>query len=152
MAEAEEGYIDFKARYGDWIAVKRMTIYRDTTPQKIAFHLAGIGASAESKSYKVLGIKTELLDELSSKATKGLLKKKYESLSAALAEMAKPEAQKVILSSIPDRSKMQTAAHYLMDKMALELGLPTAMSQKTLSKIYPELKPPRAPGARKMAK
>jgi hypothetical protein len=144
-------HIDLKVKYGDWVAIKRMTIDKTTTPQKIAFQLAGIRSTAEAKTYKIMGIKTESLDEFSEKLTKGN-KKKIEFLSEAIAALGKPEAKSAISSASPNKALEPMAVSYLMNRIAQNLGYSTSIGQKAMSKIYKELKPPRVPGLKGMAK
>lgn len=149
---AEEDHVDLNVKYDDWVAIKRMTVDRTTKPQNIAFHLAGIRKSTEGRFYRVLGIKTEVLDSFSSNVTKPLKKKKPESLKSAIAALSTADGKKAISESVSDKSLESTATSYLVTKLATDLGYFTSVDQIAISKMYPELKPKKVPGMKKMMK
>lgn len=149
---ADEDHVDLNVKYGDWVAIKRMTVDKSTKPQNIAFHLAGIRKTTEGRFYRVLGIKLEPLDSFSSNATKGLKKKKPESLKSALTTLSTPEAKRAISESVTDKSLESSAMSYLATKIVTDLGYYTSVDQLAISKMYPELKPKKVPGMKKLMK
>ena len=133
MDEPSE-YIDFIARYRDWIAIKKMSIREDTKPQEIAFHLAGIRDSFNKRLFSMLEIKTAVLDEFSSKIAKG--KKDYGSLAEAINILDSKEAKEAIAGSC-DKKVAKIAKVYLMNKIINDSGFDTLVTQQIISKAYP---------------
>ena len=147
----EEDHIDFLAKYGDWIAIKRMSIHSNTTPQEIAYHLAGRRAASDGKAYKILGIDTTVLESYVDRVV-GPMRKNYESLGTAISALASPEAKKAISDAASGKKELEdVAACYLVGKLTSAMGKPAAVDQLLLSKIYKELKPPKQVGRKKKA-
>jgi hypothetical protein len=134
-------YVDFMVKYKGWISIKRLGIRPDTTPQEVVYHLAGIRASMEGKMYPLLGIKTSVLDAFADSATLGLKKR---DLPQIVAKLESPEAKQVITESSTE-TLAPLAKVYLLNKLITNTGLETGIGQLTMSKIYPELKPPKMP-------
>ncbi len=143
MDEPEE-YIDFMAKYRDWISIKRLGIHSDTKPEEVVHHLAAIRSTIERKSYTFLGIKTEILDEHAKSLCSGM-KKNYNSLSSTIGKMSNPETKRV-LESASSKQLMPIAEAYLLGRMVSTIGFDTEINQTMMSKIFPDLKPPRVPG------
>lgn len=150
MDEEPSEYIDFIAKYKDWVAIKRMGIRSATKPQEIAYHLAGISAAMERRDFALLGINTALLDSTADKLTADM-KRSYDSLATAVQSISSADAKKALSDSCPDKSLIRLAESYLLRKVIRNLGFDTGMSQLSLSKIYKELKPPRMPGRKPKA-
>ena len=146
--EDESNHIDFLAKYGDWVAIKRMSIRDDTTPQEIAYHLAGIRAASDGRVYRILGIKTDILDNYANGITTPL-KRNFESLGTAISSLGSAEAKKAIAEAAGKKELEDVAACYLVGKIASALSKPAAVDQLLLSKIYKELKPPKQVGRAK---
>ncbi len=138
-------YIDFMAKYKDWVAIKKLGIRENTTPQEVAYQLAAIRAAVDRKAFSILGIKTDMLDAHAAQVTKGL-RKGYESLSGALSTIKSSEGKKVINESCDNKDLLPLAETYLLAKIMTEIGFNVGIDQLALSKIYKELKPPKAPG------
>ncbi|MGC8652172.1 MAG: DUF2666 family protein [Candidatus Micrarchaeia archaeon] len=144
MDEPSE-YIDFMAKYKDWISIKRLGIRADTKPEEIAHHLAGIRNTVDGKAYSFLGIDTARLDAFAESITAGK-RKSYAALGEAYASLQAKEADKVIEEACNGKPLKQVAEAYLISRIAKAIGFDVAVEQLTLSKIYPELKPPKAFG------
>ena len=43
-----EEFVDFSAKYKEWVAVKRLRITPQTKPEEIAYHLSPISQNSES--------------------------------------------------------------------------------------------------------
>ena len=139
-------YVDFMAKYKDWISFKRLGIRPNTTPQEVVYHLAGIRTVAESRMYPLLGIKTEVLDSYAESATQGLKKR---DLPQVVARLDSPEAKQAIVAS-SNETLAPLAKVYLLNKLITNVGLETGINQPAMSKVFPELKPPKMPlGGRK---
>ena len=145
--EDEADHIDFLVKYKDWVAIKRMTIRDSTTPQEVAYHLSGIRTSSDSRTYKILGIKTEVLDSYVDTVA-ATMKKNFESLGTAITGLRSAEAKRVVVEACPKELE-DVALCYLVGKFASALNSPAAVDQLLLSKIYKELKPPKQLGRRK---
>jgi hypothetical protein len=145
--EDEPDHIDFLVKYKDWIAIKRMLIRDITTPQEIAYHLSGIRTSADSRTYRILGIKTDVLDAYVDTTT-APMKKNFESLGTAIIALRGAEAKKAVADACTKELE-DVAWCYLVGRLANALNSPAAVDQLLLSKIYKELKPPKQAGRRK---
>ena len=139
MAEAQE-YIDFMAKYRDWISMKRMGIYSDTKPEEVVFHMAAIRTTIDSKAFPLLGIKTQGLDALAGKVTSGK-RKSYASLSEAVSALSGPETKAALAESCGDKAELAPVAEiYLLQKVLMNLKFDASISQAVLSRVYPNLK------------
>ncbi|MDE1811064.1 MAG: DUF2666 family protein [Candidatus Micrarchaeota archaeon] len=147
MDEPEE-YVDFLAKYGNWISIKRLGIRPDTKPEAVAHHLAGISATAGAKSYSYLGIDTSSLDTAATGITAGM-RKSYDSLSQAVSKMAQPATKSAVAAACKDPKLAPVAEAYLLNKIITGVGYDTSVNQLTMSKIFPDLKPPKKPLGRK---
>ncbi len=145
MAEDRpDEFIDFSAKYKEWVAIKRLGITPQTKPEEIAYHLAGIRATIDSKMFRVLGIDVDAIDariKQIPKAGKGA-----SAVSQALAEIEKPEFKRALAESCSSQALLPFAKTYALNKMINETGTETSLSQLALSKVFKELKPPKAPG------
>jgi Protein of unknown function (DUF2666) len=143
--EEPDEYIDFMAKYKEWISIRRLGIREKTTPQEVVYHLAGIRTVIDAKALPLLGIKGSLLDSFAKSVTEGL-KKKAADLSVAVAKLDSPDAKKAIDDSCDNKVLTPIAKAYLLNKIISNLGFETGVDQLSMSKIFPELKPPKAPG------
>ena len=147
MDEPEE-YVDFLARCGNWISIKRLGIRADTKPEAIAHHLAGISATASAKAYSFLGIDTAALDATANSMTSGM-RKSYDSLAQAVAKIQ--GAKGAVSAACKDPKLAPVAEAYLLNKVITALGYDTSINQTTMSKIFPGLKPPKTLGRKPKA-
>ncbi len=143
MDEPSE-YIDFMAKYKDWIAIKRLGIKEDTKPEEIAGHLAAIRGIADAKAYLFLGIDTEMLDKYVESVAKGK-SRSFGSVAEVFSNLGS-EAAKVVEEACRGKPHKQIAEAYLVSRIMNRIGYDTAVELLALSKIYPEIKPPRVPG------
>ncbi|MDE1871390.1 MAG: DUF2666 family protein [Candidatus Micrarchaeota archaeon] len=143
MDEAEE-YIDFMAKYRDWISIKRLGIRENTKPEEVVHHLAAIRSTIDSKSYPLLKVNTSMLDQYASKLSANS-RRSYSSLSSAIAALDNPETKKVLAESC-SKELAPIAETYLLGRLITDMGFDTSINQRLMSKIYPDLKPPKAPG------
>lgn len=143
MDEPDE-YIDFMAKYKDWISIKRIGIRADTRPEEVVGYLAGVRATIDSKSYPMLAIKTSILDAYAGKLCSGM-RKSYSSLSAIFSKMDSPETRKTILESC-SKELSPIAETYLMGRVLTTLGFDTSINVAQMQKVFPDLKLPKTPG------
>jgi hypothetical protein len=143
-------YIDFMAKYKDWISIKRIGIRENTRPEEVVFYLAGIRTTIDSKSYPMLNIKTSLLDAYAQKVCQGS-KKNYESLASALQKLGTPDAKKVI-SEASSKEFAPLAETYLLGKVITTIGYDASINQTQISKIFPDLKVKKPLGRSKSSK
>jgi hypothetical protein len=144
ILDEPDEYVDFMVKYKDWISIRRLGIRPNTTPQEVVYHLAGIRSTIDSKAYNLLGIKTSILDSFAKNSTQGL-KKKTTDLSMALTKIDSPEAKSAIAESCTNETLAPLAKSYLLNKIITEVGFDTGIGQLAMSKVYPELKPPKMP-------
>jgi hypothetical protein len=142
--EDPEEHVDFMAKYRDWVSIKRLGIHPTTKPEEVVHHLAAIRSTIERKSYIFLGIKTEMLDEHAKSLCSGM-RKNYSSLASAINKMSDPETKRV-LESASGKELMPIAEAYLLGRVVNTIGFDTEINQAMMSRIFPDLKPPRVPG------
>ncbi len=139
-----EEFVDFSAKYKEWVAIKRLGITRTTKPEEVAYHLAGIRSSIDSKAFKILGIDTDAIDEKVKQLSKP--KKSASAVAEAMAEIDKPDFKKALVDSCTSQTLLPFAKTYALNRMINEIGYDTSLSQLALSKVFKDLKPPKAPG------
>lgn len=149
MEEPSE-YVDFMVKYKDWISIKRLGIRPDTKPEEVAFALSGIRATADTRSYSILGIDTKVLDACADDITKGQ-KKGYDSLAAALSKLSSAEAKRAIDESCQNKDLAGFATAYMMSKVISNIGYETGITQAAMSKIWKGLKLPKQKGRKPKA-
>lgn len=153
MDDEPSEYIDFMVKYKDWIAIKRLGIRESTKPQEIVMHLANIRSSMDNRTYKILGINTDMLDEISAKVS---MEKKsgYDSISSVFKELDSPETKNKIKEACPSETLFKVAQIYVLNKSMEEMKYNTSVKPELLAKLFPELKSslPRGMGRKKKAK
>jgi len=147
LDEPEE-YIDFMAKYKDWIAIRRLGIRADTKPEEVVMHMAGVRSLIDSKSYPMLGIKLGILDECAGKLTAGV-RKSYASLSDVIKSLSGSEAKSAIDTACENKALTPIAEVYLLSKTITNLGYDTGINPAQMAKIFPGLKMPKVPMGRK---
>ncbi len=146
MEEPQE-YVDFMAKYKDWVAIRKIGIRADTRPEEVAFYLAGIRALADSKAFSILGINTAALDSFADTITQGS-RKNYQALASALSKMGSPEQKRTVDSACSNKDMMPLADTYLLTKVITNVGYDLGASQPAMSKIWKDLKVQKGPGRR----
>ncbi len=136
MDEPSE-YIDFIARYKDWVAVKKMAVRKETRPEEIVFHLSGIRNSFDKKLFSIMGINLDLLDEFSRSVSKK--SKTYSELGQVLSALDSKDAKEAIAKSC-DKKISKIAEIYLLCRVMADSGFDTSVTQQMISKMYPDLK------------
>lgn len=136
MDEPSE-YIDFIARYKDWVAVKKMAVRKETRPEEIVFHLSGIRNSFDKKLFSIMGINLDLLDEFSRSVSKK--SKTYSELGQVLSALDSKDAKEAIAKSC-DKKISKIAEIYLLGRVMADSGFDTSVTQQMISKMYPDLK------------
>ncbi len=139
MPEQEDS-IEFLAKYKDWVAIKKMGIKPGTTPEEVAFHLAGIRQSLDRKAFEILGIDTASLDSYAAQLV-GNSRKSYASLAEVVQKLGSGEAKGVATKACNGKEELSAIATvYLFRKIVQGMGFDLDVNQKMLSKIYPNLK------------
>ncbi len=139
MDDPEE-YVDFLAKYKDWISIKRLGIRPDTKPEEVVFHMAGIRNTIDAKAFPFMGIKTSVLDVVANRLTLGK-RKSFESLGQAITQLGSGEAKKAVEESCSDKKELAPLAWtYLIGRILNNLDFDASINQKTISKIFPNLK------------
>ncbi len=138
--EEEGDYIDFMAKYKEWISIKRLAVWPDTKPEEISFHMAGISGVIDSKAPIFLGIDTQKLEALAAKMTEGR-KKGYESLSEVISLLGTKEVKGIISDSCGERKEISKLAEAcLLGKILKNMGMYSSITQEAMTKIFPDLK------------
>ena len=138
ILDEPEEYIDFMAKYKDWISIKRIGIRPETRPAEVVHYLAGVRTTIDTRSFPMLGIKTSMLDQYATKLCEGS-RKSYGSLSSVLAKMEGAETKRVLGESA-SKELSAIAEIYLLGKVITNLGFDTSINQKAISKVYPDIK------------
>ena len=138
-------YIDFMAKYGDWVSIKKFSVGQGTKPHEVAYHLAGIRTSIDNHAYKIVGINTASLDSFATEAMKGT-RRSPSALASAASKFAEPAAKQAVADSCQNKDLTPIAETYLIAKLVAAAGYDVSISQEALAKVFSDLKPPRAPG------
>ncbi len=140
MGEDPEEYVDFLAKYKDWISIKRLGIRPDTKPEEIVFHMAGIRNTIDMKAFPIMGIRTGVLDEAAGRITSGK-RKSFESLGEAITQLGGADAKRAVEESCAERKELAPLSWaYLIGRVLNNLDYDASINQKALSKIFPNLK------------
>lgn len=137
--------ISFMAKYGDWIAVKKLSITPTTKPEEIAAHLSSIRIATDRKIAQVLGVDTDSLDIYASAAT-DKMRKSVANLEKIVSIMCAEETKKQIDSSLSSGAPRSAAVIYLFGKMLQNIKLDLEVSPDTLMDMFPGLKIPKPKG------
>lgn len=151
MDDKPEEYVEFMARYKDWVAVKRMAIYPDTKPEEVVFHLAGVRSAIDGRMFKLLGVKTEAIDAFADSKTASM-RSGYSSLAQVMQHADSAEAKATLDAACENKTLVPFAKTYLLNRLITSLKVDTAISQQAMSKAFPYLKPPKVPGRKPKAK
>lgn len=141
MDEPRE-YIDFMARYRDWIAIKRLGVRESTKPEEVSMHLAAIKGVIEPKLYKYLDIDTAIIDGLAAELTKGM-RKGYDSLLQVLPKLKERGTKDAVKKACKNADTSQIAESYLLGRVLSNLGDEPFATPGMLVKVFPDLKLPK---------
>ncbi len=144
MDEQEE-YIDFMVKYKDWISIKRLAIRGFTKPEEVSYHLASIKAAMDSRAYRILGIDTDALDRIAEEAAGGRGKGPGV-LSTALGFLSSAEAKGRVRQACADDTVAKLAQPYIVNRILAYAGYEAFITPAAMARLYPGLKPPKAPG------
>ncbi|MEM3781550.1 MAG: DUF2666 family protein [Candidatus Micrarchaeaceae archaeon] len=143
--------IELYAKYKNWLAVKKITVYEDTKPEEVAAQLAAIRQSIDKKAFEILGVNTAALDSYASSVTQGM-RKSYSSLSKAIESLGKQEAKEQVAKAVAGKPELEeVASTYLFRKVVQNLSFDFDVTQEMLEKAYPYLKLPKPPGRKPKA-
>lgn len=144
----ENESIEFSAKYGSWIAIKKQTIRSDTKPEEIAMQLASIKQMIDRKSFEVLGIDMDSLNAYSEKVTSGM-RKGSESLAEAVKRLGSQESKDAVQKACNGKKELEGPAGVcLFRKTVQNLNYSVDLTPELLQKAYPNLKIPMPPGRR----
>ncbi len=144
MADGDS--IEFAAKYGQWVAIKRMSITGDTKPEEVVFNLAAIRQSLDRKSFEFLGINVAILDAYATTVT-GEGRKSISNLVQAIQAIASKEAKSAVDQAVNGKPELTEIANvYLLRKIAQNLKYDFDVNTDLLTKIYPNLKLPKPRG------
>ncbi len=145
MEDKPEEYVEFMAKYKDWISIKKMSISHSTKPEEVVYHMAGIRSAIDGKAFKFLGIDTEMLDAYAESSTRSA-GRGYSGLSRAVLIMESDDSKSIIEKACQSATMAPFARSYLLNRIISAMKFETSVSQLGLSKVFPDLKPPKAPG------
>lgn len=127
---SEEKYIQFIAKYNEWLAVKKLKIEEKTEPRTVMQFLAGLGNSLDNKIAENLGKTVELgkLDKVLDEIRAG---KKAEDVAKILAEVSSGRVNRVVkeicevegLQSKEKKELQEFCKVYALKKAMKEAGL-----------------------------
>lgn len=138
-------YVDFMAKYKDWVAIKRLGIRPETKPEEVVFHLANVRSLMDTKMYSFLGINTEALDKVAEQISSGK-GRGYASLADAVKELERPDVKKAAFEACQNKAASKLAETYILNKVINNMNFDTAISPATLTKLYPDVKLKLPPG------
>lgn len=149
MAEGDS--IDFMAKYGSWVAVRRMSVYGNTTPEEVVMHLAGIRQTLDRKAFELLGVDTTALDSFSDNLTSEG-RKSIANLTEALNKMGSAEAKDAVVKACKGKEELkEIASTYLFRRIVQNLKYDFDVNQEMLVRAYPNLKLPKQRGRKPKA-
>ncbi|MGI0141399.1 MAG: DUF2666 family protein [Candidatus Micrarchaeales archaeon] len=144
MSEGDS--VDFMAKYGTWVSIKKMSINQKTTPQEIVMHLASIRQNIDRKAFEMLGIDTKALDEFALTFTAGK-RKSFAGLAEALDGFGKGDIKAALEKAANGKEELKKITSiYLFRCIVKNLGFDFDVNPEILQKAYPELKIPKPPG------
>ncbi|MEM3227915.1 MAG: DUF2666 family protein [Candidatus Micrarchaeaceae archaeon] len=141
MEEPKE-YIDFMARYKDWIAIKRIGIRDGTKPEEVSLYLSSVKNTIEPKLYNFLGIDFGAVENLARELTKGM-RKGYNSLAQLLPKLDSKDVKEALAGACKNPDTLPIAKACLFGRVLDNLGLEAFASPETILKVFPELKIPK---------
>lgn len=144
--------IVFSAKYGDWIAIRKMTIDERTPRQEVVAMLAAIRETIDRKAFQLAGVDTARIDGYVAEKTRGK-RKGYGTLAEIFASISQSELKGVLASAVPEERLTPLAEAYFLKQLFSSLGFDFGVSTELMRKLYPELKLPmpkgRIPGTKK---
>ncbi len=142
--------VDFFAKWGKWVAIKKMSIINSTKNEEVAMHLALIGDSVDKKLFEMFPADVgKELSSYSDSITKGR-NGKLSALAEAISEVASQQTAQVIGKATSKYNNMgQMAYSYLLGKIIHGAGLDYKVQTELLGKAYPEIKVRKPPGRAK---
>lgn len=141
-------FIDFMSHYKSMVVIKRMRILSDTTVENVAFILAGIKNTIYTNNYKFRGIDTDLLADIAKSMCAGI-RKSVNSISELDRILNDDAVKETIKKACEDNSLYAAANTYLTYELLKNINTPATITQLQLSKIYKNLKLPKARKGRK---
>ncbi|MEM0107047.1 MAG: DUF2666 family protein [Candidatus Micrarchaeaceae archaeon] len=134
MEEPEE-YIDFMAKYKDWIANETLKINSDTKNEEIALCLFKIKNEIVSKAYNVLGINTNELDNIANS-----IYNKSSGLEDAIKKIEDKETKRKISDACSVEKLDKVVEDYLLSKILDLSGFLLHMDIKDINKCLIDIK------------
>ncbi len=142
----EQDSIEFLAKYGSWVSIKKLLIDESTKPEEVVFHLALIRENIDRKAFEFLGLDTNVLDSAASQVA-GSGRKSYKSLAEALTKFGAADTKDVIEKACKGKEELKEfAATYLFRAVVKNFGFDFDINQQMMSKVYPDLKVKKPPG------
>jgi len=133
----EDG-ISFSAKFGEWIAIKKMSIDESTKPEEVAAILASITATIDRKSFEFAGINTGAIDAYADGLTKGK-RKGFGTLAEIFGALKQGEVRQKLVEA-GGEEKYALAEAYFIRKILSNLGQHAWIDLETLQKVFPEIK------------
>lgn len=141
----EEG-ITFSAKFGDWVAIKKMTIDKLSKNPEIAYMLSGVNETATRKGFELLGVSGGPLEAAAAQATRGK-RKSFGALLESLENLADSTLEDRLRQGAAQKgSKTSLERAFLARSLLKALSYDVVPDSDTLQKVYPELKFPKPKG------
>lgn len=136
-------FVDFMSHYKSMVVIKRMRVLSDTAPENVAFILAGIKNTIYTNKYKFIGIDTDLLADTAKTVCMGI-RKTVNSISELDKILNDNSVKDSIKKACENDSLHVDAVTYLIYEILKNINTPSSVTQLQLSKMYKNLKLPKA--------
>lgn len=137
--------IYFMAKYKDWVAIKKLSIGKETKPEEVAAQLSSIRLATDRKIPQVLGVDTESLDVYASAVTENM-RKSAANLEKITNEMCSEKTKEQINEALTEGAPREAAIIYLFGRMLQNIRIDLEVSPETLMDMFPGLKIPKPKG------
>jgi hypothetical protein len=150
-AKAPSGAIFFMAKYGNWIAIKKMNIGENTKPEEVAMHLTSIRLTVDKKGFEYAGINTLAINTYAEKAI-GTMRKSAANLAKAVEILSSADSKTIVEQAAGNNKVLFPIARiYLFKKLLEGLKFYFEVNPDALSAVYPGLKLPGRRGRKPKA-
>ncbi|VVB65941.1 Uncharacterised protein [Candidatus Gugararchaeum adminiculabundum] len=137
--------ISFAAKVGDWISIKKMSVYPNTTQPEVAGILAGIMATLTRKSFQYAQVDADAVDAIAARVTKGK-RKGYKNIVDIFSAMKQGEIQSELEKCVVKPELRNVAESFFLRRVLENLGYSVDVNVDDIMSAYPELKIPKPKG------
>lgn len=139
------------AKYGSWVAIKKMNVRENTRPEEVSMQLASVRQTTDRKSFEVLGVDTLLLTGYAERATAGM-RKSAANMQKIVDLFNSSETKSKASEGAKGNNELEDAARiYILRHMLESSKFFFDVNPETLADMYPGLKIPGRRGRKPKA-